>query len=111
MDDLKLKELGGFTGTTAYHNVLGVNVTDGIAYIMRNGYSWVVTDAIAVIIRKLKTHPFLSVKLKLNNGKADMIIENGNTHRLYKQHYSFTNAKRELLLFFTNNVLMVNSEY
>ena len=120
MADLELKSLGGFIGTQEYYDVMGVNVTEGVKYLMDNGYSWFVTDFIAIIkfrnkFPKLKNQPFLSVKLKLCGDlarwEADLIIEDGNYNELYKQHYDFTDAKRELTLFFTDNVLMLNNEY
>jgi hypothetical protein len=118
--DLELKSLSQFYGTQQYYNVFGVKVTEGVKYIMDNGYSWFVTDFIAVIkfrekFPKLRNQPFLSVKLKLCGDVArwegDLIIEDGNYNELYRQHYDFTDAKRELTLFFTDNVLMLNSEY
>ena len=118
--DLELKGLGSFIGTQNYYAVLGANVTDGVKYIMDNGYSWFVTDAIAVIkfrdkFPKLRNQPFLSVKLVLLGDvarwEADLIIEDGNYNQLYKQHYDFTDAKRELTLFYTDNVLMLSNEY
>jgi len=116
--DLDLKHLPYYVGTQQYYNVFGVLVTEGVKYIMENGYSWFVTDFIAVIkfrnkFPKLKNQPFLSVKLKLNRekGDADLIIEDGNYNKLYRQHYDFTDAKRELTLFYTDNVLLLNTEY
>ena len=110
-DDLELKELGQYSGTTKYINVLVVNATEGIEYIMKNGYSWFVTDCIAVIKTKLKDKEFLSIKLKLNDGKGTMIITDGNDKVFYKQEYEYTDAKKELILFCTNNVLMLSGEY
>jgi hypothetical protein len=115
--DLELKQLGQFYGTEQYYNVLGVSVTDGVKYIMNNGYSWFITDAIAILkfrhkFPKLRNQPFLAVKLKLPaRNEADLIIEDGNYNRLYRQHYDFTDAKKELTLFYTDNVLMLNSEW
>ena len=112
--DLELKGLSQFYGTMEYHNVLGVSVTDGVKYLMENGYSWLVTDAIAVMKfdAKLKKEPFLSVKLKQTaENEADLIIEDGNGNILYRQHYDFTDAKKDLSLFYTDNVLMLNNEY
>lgn len=111
-DDLDLKNLRSFIGTNEYHDVMGSNVTDGIAYIMNNGYSWFVTDTLAVITTKFKNKDFLGVKLKLDkNDGAKMIIENGDGKTLYEQKYKWTNAKKELMLFWTNNVLMLSTEY
>jgi len=102
---------------------MGVLLTDGVKYIMENGYSWFITDAIALIIcppPKLKKHlqkdDFLTIELKLKNDKdgyttADMIISDGNYNVLHKQHYDLTDAKRELKLFYVKPVLMLSSEY
>lgn len=117
-DDLELKDLNQYTGTQQYFNVLGFNVTDGVAYIMQNGYSWFVTDSLAVIRHdsKVKNQEFLSIKLKLladNKAqiKAQMLITDGNNKELYTQDYTYTNAKKELQLYFTNGVLLLAREY
>jgi hypothetical protein len=111
-DDLELKDLGQFYGTTQYHKgFLNVNYTDGVDYISQNGYSWLVTDAVAVIKTKLKNEKFLEVKLIVHDTNAVMIITDGNDKILYKQHHKFTDAKRNLTLFFADNVLMLSSEY
>ena len=116
--DLELKGLNGFIGTQNYYQYMGVLFTDGVKYIMENGYSWFVTDAIAIIIanqtirRHLQNDDFLTVELKLTaENEADMIITDGNDTQLYKQHYDFTDAKKDLKLFYTGNVLMLSSEY
>lgn len=115
--DLELKSLDGFVGSQQYFNVFGVNVTDGIKYIMENGYAWFVTDFIAVIkfrnnFPKLRNQPFLTVKLKrTGDSEADLLIEDGNYNVLYRQHYTFTDAKRDLTLYFTNGVLLLPTEY
>ena len=113
--DLELKHLPYYIGTQQYYNVFGVHVTEGVKYLMDNGYAWFVTDTIAVIkcVPKVRKEPFLSVKLKLNREKAhaDLIIEDGNYNELYRQHYNFTDAKKDLKLFCTDNVLMLNTEY
>ena len=114
--DLDLKGLGQFCGTMSYHMVgLGSRVTDGVKYIMDNGYSWFVTDALAIMRLKteLKREPFLVVRLKLNKDKetADMVIDDGNYNELYTQQYDYTDAKQELKLYFTDNVLMLAEEY
>ena len=120
--DLSLPQLETFIGTQQYYRYMGVLLTDGIRYIMENGYAWFVTDAIAVIVahpkirQYLQKDDFLTINLKLNKDKdgyttADMIIEDGNYNRLYRQHYDITDAKRELKLFYTDGVLMLASEY
>ena len=118
-DDLELKDLGQYYGTENYYGIMGVNVTDGIKYIMANGYSWFVTDMIAVIICSQKEYPkvyenreFLSVKLKVDGTKAIATIDDGNGNILYTQKYDYTNAKvKELTLFFINDVMLLSGEY
>ena len=115
-EDLELGKLGQFYGTEQYHEgYLNTKLTDGVAYISKNGYSWLVTDAISVIKTKLKDEPFICIKLKLNgdpdNKTADMIITDGNEKELYKQHYNFTTAKRNLTLYCIDNVMLLSLEY
>lgn len=110
-DDLELKGLEQFCGTEQYHRVMGMNATDGVAYIMQNGYSWFVTDAAAVIMMKLKGEEFLSVKLVVKGTTAKMIITDGNEKTLYTQDYKYTDAKRDLNLYCTDGVIMLNGEY
>ena len=124
--DLDLHSLGQFIGTSEYHALpaflKGLVVTDGVKYIMNNGYSWFVTDAASVIARPttplanyLKHDKFLSIKLYLQRKpdprEAEMVIDDGNGHVLYRQNYKMTDAKRELTLFYENGVLLLASEH
>jgi hypothetical protein len=115
--DLDLKGLSGFYCSENYYNVLGVNVTDGVKYLMDNGYSWFVTDSLAAILfdRKLKAEEFLVVKLTLTGDhKAEVTIDDGGKGKdpviLYRQAYDYTDAKRNLKLYFENAVLCLASE-
>jgi len=110
-EDLYLRDLDNYIGTEKYYNVMGVYVTDGVKYIMENGYSWFVTDVIAVIRVKLKGEDFLSIKLTVKNDQAMMEITDGNDHVFYRQKYKWTDAKRNLTLFYMDNVLMLSNEY
>lgn len=113
-EDLDLKSLNQYYGTEQYHNVMGSNVTDGVKYVMDNGYSWFVTDSLIAMrmIPELKEQEFLAVQLKLPQpGKAVMEITDGDERVLYTQKYDFTDAKREFKMFYVNNVLMLSGEY
>jgi len=116
--DLELKRLGEFTGTENWYKTTGgILITDGVKYICDNGYAWFVDDAIAVIITHpkireyLKKEDFLVIKLRLKDSTADMTIEDGRGRVLYKQHYEYTDAKRDLDLFYSGGVLCLPSEY
>ena len=112
-EDLELKGLDYFIGSERYYRVMNAIITDGVNYIMQNGYAWLITDALIVIKTKLINEEFLSIKLQVNKEKntAIMLITDGNNRVLYKQYYNYTDAKRDLTLFFENNTLMLNSEY
>jgi hypothetical protein len=114
--DLELKELNQFIGTECYHQVYfdkSISGTDGIVYIMESGYSWLVTDMLAVVCTKpeIRKQEFLAIKLKVKDKAAIATIEDGNNHVLYQQDYKYTDAKKDLTLFLTNDVLMLSGEY
>ncbi len=116
-DDLDLEDLGNFTGTESYHKISlypNVNLTDGITYVMNNGYSWFITDMLAVVRTKeeIRNEDFLSITLVINKDKTAIAkITDGNEKVLYKQEYKWTNGKKNLNLYLTNNVLMLSQEY
>ncbi len=116
-DDLDLKDLSSFTGTEQYHKISlypNVNLTDGIVYIMKNGHSWFITDMLAVVRTKeeIRKEDFLSIKLVITEDNTAIAkITDGNEKVLYEQEYKWTNGKKNLNLFFTNNVLMLSQEY
>jgi len=117
--DLELKDLNRFYGSEHYYLLMGgVNATDGVHYIMDNGYAWFATDAVAVLkahpkLKEYLTHDdFVAVKLQLLPGKqARMVMEDGNGHELYSQTYDYSDARVGLRLFYTGGVLMLASEY
>lgn len=112
--DLELKNINEYTGTYGYYTVMNTLVTDGVNYLMRNGYSWLVTDALAVIVSRpqLKNAEFLAIHLRLKpNKRAELTIEDGNDKVFYRQRYSYTDARRELTLFYEHGVLLLASEH
>ncbi len=113
--DLELKSLDSFHGSEHYYRLMGgINATDGVNYVMSNGYAWFVQDA-AVIIRmepKVREQEFVVVKLKLlPKGKAKVVYEDGNDNVLFEQSYEWTDAKKELKLFYADGVIMLPGEY
>ena len=115
--DLTLSELSQYSGTEKYTNVLGHNVTDGVVYVMQNGYSWIVTDFLSLVmplspIKNLKDQSFLRVQLKIYpDKKGEMIITDGNEKVLYRQKYEYTDAKKEFLMYYIDGVLLLSGEY
>ena len=99
--DLELKELGYYTSSEHHWKNMWGKYTDGVKYIMNNGYAWFVTDA-QIVIRmkpKLRAEEFLTVELKLKeDSTAQTVITDGNGNILYTQDYQWTDAKREIKL-------------
>jgi Family of unknown function (DUF6876) len=61
---------------------------------------------------KVRGQDFVVVRLKLlPEGKAKVVYEDGNDNNLFEQGYDFTDAKKELELFFADDVIMLASEY
>ena len=116
-DDLYLKDLNQYYCTTNHyvHPLFrSIKYTDGVQYLMSNGYSWFVTDAMAVLVagpRRVRMEPFLVIKLNLRENKpAQMTMDDGNGKIVYRQNYGYTEAKVELKIYFENRVLMLPSE-
>jgi hypothetical protein len=115
--DLELKHLSSYYCTDQYFTeplFKGIKWTDGVNYIMKNGYSWFVTDALSVIVCTplIRREEFLVIKLtRAGDNEADLTIDDGNDHQLYDQHYDLTDAKRDLRLYLRDSVLMLPSEY
>jgi hypothetical protein len=56
--DLELKQLENFHCSEEYHEAwLGVLATDGVKYVMENGYAWFVSDSVSVIKTLLDDQP------------------------------------------------------
>ncbi len=121
-DDLSLRHLNEFTKAVCYHNFFGTKVTDGIVYLIKNGYAWFVQDAIRFIQnegKKIRNIDFLVIKLLLNKdkrkkGEATFKIlkaYKSNVKVIYTRKHIWTTAKVELRLFYKNGVLRLPSEY
>ena len=111
--DLELKELPYYTCTEHHYKSMWGKYTDGVKYIADNGYSWWVSDSLIAIRMKseLRQEEFLMIELKLNkDGTAQTVITDGNNNVLYRQDYKWTDAKRELKVYYENGVMLLPSE-
>ena len=113
--DIELKELGYYTGSEHHYKMPLFNYlyTDGIKYIQDNGYAWFITDAMVIVRSKFKDKEFICIKLTVDKEAktAKMEITDGNEEVLYVQSYTYTNAKVDLTLYYTDDVLMYCREY
>ena len=124
MTDLYLKDLGNYSNGTdqIYKDRLtGIKYSDGVKYIMANGYAWFISDALAVIKvkPKVRVESFLTVKLNIlpedSPHRASLTIDdggkNGNSPKiLHRQYYDWSDAKVSIKLFYENGILMLPDE-
>jgi hypothetical protein len=114
-EDLMLGDLNNFAGgSDRVYNIGPCNITDGVKYIMNNGYGWMVTDAAATLKMhgKVKDEPFVVVKLSpQEDGGAIVTYGDGNGKILYRQKYEWSDAKREVKLYYSAGTLMLPVEY
>ena len=108
-------ELSQFTGTLAYHRVsyYPIKATDGILFFAEKaGAFWLMDEIGHAVTRPLKNEPFICVKVKSKDGKADIRFEDGDYKHLLTKHIPFTDLEEgEYKFFYTDNVLMLPSEY
>ena len=114
-EDLMLGGLNNFAGgSDEIYDIGPVNITAGVKYIMNNGYGWMVTDAAATLKMhgKVKDEPFVVVKLSpQEDGGAIVTYGDGNGKILYRQKYEWSDAKREVKLYYADRTLMLPAEY
>lgn len=107
----KLKE---FYVTEHYYSlgpIFKTKATDGVAFLMESGYSWFVTDSLAVIECDIKTEDFIVAKLTVKEGKAVMEISDGDKNVFHTQKYESTDSDDgELKLYVENGVVMLPGE-
>ncbi len=111
--DLELKNIGQYYGSETLYQSRWGRYTEGVKYVMDNGYAWFVNDALIAINSKPSLHgqPFLVIWLKLKEGPtAYMVIDDGNGHILYTQDYVMTDAKVPVKLYYENRVMMLPGE-
>jgi len=121
MVDLELKRLDSFYGSDRFYGFMGLFVTEGVKYVMDNGYGWLVSD-IAVNIRfnpslrrYFRNDYFLVIRLTVDkeNNTGVVTYEDGNDNIIYRQKYGYTDAKRNITLYYDANskTLCLSSEY
>jgi hypothetical protein len=111
-------DLSYFTGSENWYRVPlfgNVTVTDGVHFIMGRGCSWMATDILAVVKleKKVRAEDFVSVKFRKNvDGSAVITYDDGNGNVLFRQSYDVADCPiNEIDFYFTNDVLMLTSEY
>lgn len=110
-------ELNQFTGTENYHRscmfVPKMVHTDGVEYFCDKASAYWFLDIVATeVFPLLQNDPFLTIYLTVKDGKAEIIVQDGDISRLMQKQISFTDCPEGVYEFFlTDNVLMLTSEY
>jgi len=116
--DKKLNGLGHFYGGgSLYRDFTGFVYSEGVKYIMENGYAWFCSDMLAVMRfpPNFKVNPEylyiikLDVNIEKKTAKATIIDENDDV--IYEQFYNYTDAETDSIkLCFQNNTLCTLGE-
>lgn len=112
--------LAYFTGSEIFykHNFIGqCRYTEGVQYIAENcGAYWLLDDIMIETyhLGLFQKSPFLCWNLKVDLEKSTAILtaSDGNEKVLYQKDLTYTDFPlAEIRFFFTDNVLMLPSEY
>jgi len=118
-EKLSKANLQNFTGSENWYRH-GLNrrvvFTDGAKYVADQGGAYWLLDAIAIAQLYEKTvsgEEFQVWTLKVNEDcTASLICDDGNDNIVYTQHIEFTDFPiPEIKLFFTDNTILLPSEY
>lgn len=110
-------DLSGFIGTTAYHksSLFSKMVhTDGVESFCNQAHAYWFLDICSTEIfeYQLRGEHFLSIKLVVVNGSAQIFVTDGDDNPVMKKDIEFTDCPQGLYEFFLmDNVLMLTSEY
>jgi len=116
---IKPEMIPQFYGSTSFvKGWCGVIYTEGIMYLMNNEASWLVTDISSYVVDpKIKREDFISIKLVAKDGKAEMVLDDGNGKVLARQRYTHVDLPDiELKMYMARNelgghTLMLAGEY
>jgi hypothetical protein len=112
------KQLGFFTGTTAYHRLAPhVVLTDGAKFLAENAEAFWLMDAIASYLPALTNREhFVAASLAVKNQTALLLLTDGNYRELAIQRITYTDFPISDITLFAcwsgdHWVLMLPSEY
>lgn len=117
--DLRKQDLYQFTGSENWYRhpfAKGITYTDGAQYVAEHGGAYWLLDEI-VFAQKgnpaVAAQPFQLWKLKVNPDRTGTLIcEDGNGNAVSTQELAFTDFPMdEISLYFTDNVILLPSEY
>lgn len=117
MESTTKLDLSQFYGTENYYRTFAFNPnlkhTDGVEYFAKNAGCYWFLDIVATEIYPFSDkYPFMTIYLTAKDGKAEIIVQDGDISRLFQRQIEFTNCPEGTYEFFlTDDVLMLCSEY
>jgi hypothetical protein len=109
-------DLAQFTGSMNwYSHFTGALYTDGVKFLADNAGAYWLIDSILFrqMERAVRGEPFQVWKLTVNDDRTALLVcEDGNDTQIVSEEIPFTDFPlSEISLYFTNNVLLLPSEY
>lgn len=111
-------DLRQFTGTEQWHRhglVRTITFTDGAKYVADHGGAYWLLDEIALAQRGVKAvaaEGFQVWRLAVKDHTATLTCEDGNGNAVFSKAIPFTDFPLpEIALYFTDNVILLPSEY
>ena len=115
---LKAEDLDTFTGSENWYRhglVHSITFTDGAKHVADEGGAYWLLDEIALAQKfspSVKSEPFQVWKLTVNENKGVLTCEDGNGNIVLSKRIPFTDFPlSEITLYFTDNVILLPSEY
>ncbi len=116
---LTQSDLMQFTGTEHWYRhplAPGVLYTDGARYVAEQGGAYWLLDSIAIAQKfsaAVAAEGFQLWKLTVGDDRTALLVcEDGNGRRVYAQAIDYTDFPlSEIALYFTNDVILLPSEY
>jgi hypothetical protein len=110
------QELAQFTGTeTWYRHPLNryLLYTEGVQFFAEKAGCYWLLDIVATELFRLQVaEPFLHVKLIVDDGEADIVVDDGDGSAVFRRHIQFTDAPPgDWRFYLTDNVVLLPSEY
>jgi hypothetical protein len=111
-----VNDLQNFTGTESWyrHNLMhGTIYTDGVKYFAEQAGAYWFLDIVDTELFPLQEQQgFLSITMTVNDEQALIVSTDGNEHTLWEKQISYTDCPNGTYRFyFTDNVLLLTSEY
>lgn len=106
--------LSQFTGTENWykHPFSKVTYTDGVKYFADQAGAYWFIDIAVCLPMEFPKEEFFSVSLESSDGKAKLVVDDGNENILMTKDIEFTDCPDGTYEFYlTNDVLLLTSEY